>query len=304
MRPASMVPAGIRGPAAILAACVLLAAGPAAAWRQAHTTPQQPGDPTYPLHVASTCVRYSIHRDCSADVTFEECLAAIDGGVRAWTDSDCSYIRFEPTPPASCCRVGYVHDGPNANCIMWREAEWPDDPTYPPDAVALTTLTYDRADGRILDSDVEFNGAAFTFAADGRAGVYDIRSTMAHEAGHMIGLDESEVREATMWPFTFPGETHKRDLHADDIEAVCTIYPSARDPNACRGPIGGLDLVCRPPDDGCGCRSAPARGPAGAAAALALACAAALRRKRPGVPPYGPTSCRRGAGRAGEPGRA
>ena len=53
----------------------------------------------------------------------------------------------------------------------------------------------------------------------------DVQNTVTHELGHAIGLAHSPVVEATMYyQQTSSGEITKRDLAADDIDAICTLY--------------------------------------------------------------------------------
>jgi uncharacterized protein (TIGR03382 family) len=160
--------------------------------------------------------------------------------------------------------------------------------------VALTTVLYDPDTGRIFDADVEMNGwdgqaegtnlaagaggppNGWYFTCDkqagwpqctryGEAGCFyiDLRNTVTHEAGHVLGLAHPceglsctpVLQPLTMYPQTSPGDVEKRTLAADDVAGVCAIYPAE----------GG----------GCGC------GSGGAPGALAfLLAAAALRPRR------------------------
>jgi len=136
-------------------------------------------------------------------------------------------------------------------------------------AAALTTLHFDNDDesdrnGEILDADIEFNGQNFAISDDGistRTGcLADLRNTLTHEVGHLLGLDHTcldaipgpdepipldhrgepallcsatsppEVTEATMYNFQDCGETKKATLEQDDIDAICAMYPLSRDP--------------------------------------------------------------------------
>jgi hypothetical protein len=261
--------------AACLAALLaLLAAAPARAWTQAVTreTPQQP------LHIGdSNCVPMTLHADGSADLPFADLQAAVAAGLAVWNDVPGAYIAFTTTTPASCCRAEFLQQGANANCIRWLEDDWPAE--YPPAGIALTTITYAVDDGRILDADIEFNGADFSFGTDCAAGLVDVWNTTAHEAGHVVGLDHSSVPGATMRPRSYPGDCDLRDLTADDIEGLSTIYPPAADPGTCREPRGGLNLDCSPPPEDCGCR-APGARPAPWTALLAVAALAGWRAGR------------------------
>ncbi|MBI5490607.1 MAG: matrixin family metalloprotease [Deltaproteobacteria bacterium] len=255
---------------------LLLLASPAAAWEQAFTreTPQQP------LHVRdSNCLQYTLHDACSEDVAPEDCWAAVHAGMDTWNAVAGSYFRFEPTAPASCCRAAYQREGANANCISWLEGAWPD--AYPPAGIALTTITYDVASGAILDADIELNGFSFQFGTTCAAGLADVQNTVTHEAGHMLGLDHTDVPGATMRSRSYPGDCELRSLEADDTAGLVTIYPAADDPGICRGPTGGVNLDCSAPDD-CGCRAAGAgRGAPGWLALAAVAVLAVRLRRRP-----------------------
>jgi hypothetical protein len=129
----------------------------------------------------------------------------------------------------------------------------------------------DEDDGTILDADIEMNsvdfsmavGCATTCRTEGDGGsIADAENTLTHEVGHLLGLDHTcwegaaadaplddqgdpappcqpesalpeEVTEATMYNFQGPAETKKITLHADDIQAICEIYPLAEDPGDC-----------------------------------------------------------------------
>ena len=47
----------------------------------------------------------------------------------------------------------------------------------------------------------------------------------AHEFGHSIGIEHSEVKEAVMFPY-YEGYNPNFRLHRDDIEAVQSLYNS------------------------------------------------------------------------------
>ncbi|MBI5501399.1 MAG: matrixin family metalloprotease [Deltaproteobacteria bacterium] len=259
--------------------CVLLCVSPARAWVQATTEEA----PHRPLHVAdSNCLQYVVAAGCSADVPSDDCLVAVTLGMRAW-DLRGSHFRFRPTPEVTCCGAGYERDWTNTNCVEWREDRWPGE--YGASTIALTTLTYDPANGAILDADVELNGVGYRFGTDCSADVMDIQNTIAHEAGHMLGLDHTDVFGATMRVYSGPGDCSLRDLAPDDVEGATTLYPYAADPGVCQPPHGGLNADCSdpPPDPGsCGCR-APGSQPGPAASLVALAfvvVAFRIRRRR------------------------
>jgi hypothetical protein len=120
-------------------------------------------------------------------------------------------------------------------------------------ALAITVLTYDNSTGRILDSDVIFNGAyrfavleapssdalldatnAHPSATDGithdevveeRHAIYDLHHVIAHELGHSLGMnDELSRRDALMYRYSAPYDATMREPASDDIAGLAELY--------------------------------------------------------------------------------
>jgi hypothetical protein len=140
---------------------------------------------------------------------------------------------------------------------------WP----YADEAIALTTTTYDSQTGQMFDADIELNEVDFTFSVldpptppclsppapqDGCIST-DLQNTVTHEAGHFLGLGHSYDPEATMYASAGTGETKKRDLDSDDIQAICDIYPTGKPTLLCNEPT--------PAKSGCGCGTSSRSGP-------------------------------------------
>lgn len=165
-------------------------------------------------------------------------------------------------------------------------------------------------DGAIVDADIELNGVNFSISANGTtnmpgACLADLQNTLTHELGHLHGLEHTclapgdpgrindqnqpvpacttvqaapavpgnmKILEATMYNYQDCGEIKKSSLSDDDINAICAIYPTAKDPGTCE-PVGGTT--------GGGCCSA-SRGADRPIGALLLAGGVALwvRRRR------------------------
>ncbi|HEX8113520.1 MAG TPA: MYXO-CTERM sorting domain-containing protein [Kofleriaceae bacterium] len=180
---------------------------------------------------------------------------------------------------------------------------------YSPSAAAITTATYvndpnSPRDGAIVDADIELNGVDFDITVNGTTHTptghcsADLQNTLTHELGHLHGLEHTcrlnasdpqwiddqgnavpacsptlppKILDATMYPQQDCGETKKSSLSDDDIQAICTIYPTAKNPGTCE-PVGGTN-------GGCCSASRGADRPAGA---LLLAGVVALwmRRRR------------------------
>ena len=168
------------------------------------------------------------------------------------------------------------------NLVYFRESGWTSERNHAPAAMGLTTVMFDPGSGVILSSDMELNGDNFHFSADPENVDADLKNTVTHEAGHVLGLAHTPDSEATMYGSSTSGETKKATLEEDDIRGVCDMYPIAQDPGVCKAPHGGLDTACLA-DNGC-CRVAGGRERAGTGAlALALSAAVVLvlaRRRR------------------------
>jgi len=175
---------------------------------------------------------------------------------------------------------------------------------YDHSAAGITTATYvddasSSRDGAIVDADIELNGVDFAIAVNGvTLGTApcqsELQNTLTHELGHLHGLEHTclasgdpsrldgsgnpvptcamslsnpAITEPTMYNFQDCGETKKETLEADDIAAICTIYPTSKDPG-----------TCEPVSSGAGCCSTGS-GPAGPAALLGVVLLG-LRRRR------------------------
>ena len=156
--------------------------------------------------------------------------------------------------------------------VSWCRPATKDDPArcHSDQAAGLTTAVYvddDRSerDGAIVDADIELNGVNFAISAEGQttspaACKAELQNTLTHELGHLLGLEHpcrvvgdpprvdhkgnavpmcsaaggnSMITEATMYNFQDCGERKKASIEADDINAICTIYPLAEDPGTC-----------------------------------------------------------------------
>lgn len=98
--------------------------------------------------------------------------------------------------------------------------------------------------GQIVDADIYFrNDGQATFATPqalaNAPGAYDLESLLAHELGHLFGLDHSAVWRAMMFPFapspgTFTGDrpssaSPDAPLADDDRAGLRSLYPDPAD---------------------------------------------------------------------------
>jgi hypothetical protein len=181
-------------------------------------------------------IRWSVDAvQMQMDPEFEKFLgpgdayASLAMGFEAW--------RGLPRVPDLVIRPGTPdslghHDGHPTNGIYLLR-DWP----YEAAKLAVTIVTYEMDTGRLLDADIVVNGKADFAVLDepvksGKA-EYDLPAVLTHEAGHVLGLGESNSgQEATMWPYARPDDIDKRTLADDDEDGAITSYQSAPPPAA------------------------------------------------------------------------
>lgn len=266
-----------------------------------------------PLYWPDTCVTFGVHAEGSPrrEISYREAEQAAARAFQAWISVDCGDGR---TPSLGVVRVGEIHCGqvefnfptpdnnrlpaPNANAILFRDDEWPHDDANK--TLALTTVTFSRSTGEILDADIEVNSFGVSLSTDARAGSNDLQSILTHEAGHFLGLDHSHMSAATMHASYSTDVTDMafRSLHEDDERGICAVYPPGAlaafdDSNVPReelclgeGPRYGFSRYCGVPveaDAALLCSVKPGQAPFRHAAlilAFGLAGALLLRRRR------------------------
>jgi MYXO-CTERM domain-containing protein len=253
-----------RSGVAALAALVLLGAGaPASAYVQS-TSSKGVG-----LHWPDTCHVVYAHVDGSADVDDGSDIAAVKASLETWNAVECSDFTMRWGGLTNIEWIGYSTHGGNANIVIFHEEGWP----YAQRPVAFTSVTYNPNTGIIFDADIELNAEDYEFTAGGPdkdPGDIDIQNTITHEAGHIVGLDHTDLKAATMYESSIFGEVIKRDLAHDDISGICDLYPATDAPPAC-DEVQKLDLWVDDPGSPPGPASNPSCATGGASpSALAL----------------------------------
>ena len=256
-----------------------------------------------PVHWTPASVSITSDSAGVADMPFTDVERIARAAIAGWQGLTCPLSALELSYAAATGPREVGNDGTQVikfRSETWcRPAEQPgEEPIcYDPAAAALTTLTYMTSDGRIVDADIELNAVDNQFYdADsepppaGPRRPLDLWNTLAHELGHLQGLDHTcrngpadgmpsctrddrgdEVVECraveqgrahdpalaaifmtTMYPTTAAGEVHKRAPKEDDIRGVGAIYPKGS-PDA-----GEASRVCgAPPDAGSATDEAP-----------------------------------------------
>ncbi len=224
------------------------------------------------------------------DLDPSETRAVIKKAFQAWSDVPCgapgkdsalnvATMTFQEREPVSCKKSEYRKDGRNLNVILFQDDDW----KYRGigGTIAKTSVTYNDETGEIYDADIEVNAAnnTVTITEDPRKIEYDLRSILTHEVGHFIGIAHSPQSSAVMFESYSPPSTAQRKLTADDVAAVCAIYPPNRSAVCNVEPRGGFSATCNPNDSSPGpCAVATAgvgaagavNEPAGTSAALVM----------------------------------
>ncbi len=312
------------GPLRALAACIALGAiRPAFAFVRLTTEPQQP-DKGVCLWWKPRSITYVV--DASA-FTGQGCPGggavsqAVQRGFPAWTQATragqtepCTDFKFVYGGETARQDLGYDPSGNNVNLVVYRKGQCSDPavapagdechatpgacadkyncwehgtPSLAAHTLALTTTSFDRTTGEILDADAELNGWNGSAAAP--AGSYftcggpglttcsdppygqsgcnwtDLGGTLTHEAGHMLGLDHVCTTSypapynacpsptPVMAPTAPNGDTSRRSLTSDDVEAVCTLYPAGGPTRTCLSSSGSAQSLGAAQAVGTGC---------------------------------------------------
>lgn len=96
-----------------------------------------------------------------------------------------------------------------------------------------------HAPGEIIDADIVFNAAWFSFSTPthpGTVDAWDLRSVATHEVGHVLGLAHSSVPSATMF-YVVPPDTSAASLAADDLALIRRLYGTSAPALSAQGQV-------------------------------------------------------------------
>jgi Matrixin len=141
--------------------------------------------------------------------------ADVLAAFQSWEEITGTEIAFSAAPDVD----GEPVEAPDGVNWVWVSDDWP----FEPELLALTS-SWTRVDGTLIAFDIRLNGTR-QWASDGRADAYDFRAAVAHEIGHVLGLDHSEVEEATMFATSGMGESWRAELAHDDEDGARFLYP-------------------------------------------------------------------------------
>ncbi len=135
--------------------------------------------------------------------------------------------------------------------------EWP----FKDYAAGLTEVLHNVNSGRINFATVSVNEPLVGITDEGTCGGFiDLEGVLTHELGHLIGIAHpcetadtypmdplcppirceelmaswaADEQLPTMWPSAAPCDRQLTSLEADDVAAICTIYPKSEPNRAC-----------------------------------------------------------------------
>lgn len=176
-------------------------------------------------------IRYFITNRDVAQVTAVDLQSALARAFAQWTGVDgagvsSQFVGFTGADP-------FVRD--NASVIGFQSRADLDR------TLGATTFTINTTTGEVVESDIFLNSTfAWSSAAAGVAGRFDVESILVHEVGHLVGLGHSALGEtelldstrrrvlskrAVMFPIAYPsGNIEDRTIEIDDRAGLLDIY--------------------------------------------------------------------------------
>ncbi len=167
------------------------------------------------LRWAEMPIPYAINAGNSHGLTTSDVMGAVSGAMSAWNSVDGATIEFSDQGQTPVRTVDY--DGVNT---IYFDTDW----TMDPELMAVTA-NWSYSDGTVVGFDIRINDRDHSWATDGRVDADDLQNMLAHEVGHCLGLDHTDVdSEATMYANAIPGETAKRTPKDDDVQGAQYLY--------------------------------------------------------------------------------
>jgi hypothetical protein len=224
-----------------------------------------------------SCVSYQFNdaffRSLAQRLNETEIRSAFEASFDAWAAVDCdgrgSFFVEQLASTTPIAASAYDRNGPNQMVVLALSPEqWSELPDHSERAIAMTLMWHSKKTGEILDSDMELNLGAGVFAdcvaSPCDAGMIDLRNTITHEAGHVLGLGHSTDTSSTMAAQTVGAvDTQKRTLAADDEAGYCALMlPEWTCTNAacsCEPPVTTSTPALQ---NSAGCQLAATHGPA------------------------------------------
>ncbi len=196
---------------------LVLAAGPAGAW-----TPSTVTDPTIiPLKWSGGNVGWRVNVTHLSNITGsdQDVLAATENGFAVWSNVSNTGLTITKVGNGLASDTVRNRDD-KINTVLFADPQ-----TNVGGALAVTFTNFNPSNGQMSDADIVFNTGQPFFTSTPDSQRFDLQSVLAHEIGHLLGLDHTNDLAATMFQSSPSGDTEGRTLGADDIAAIRSTYP-------------------------------------------------------------------------------
>jgi hypothetical protein len=186
---------------------------------------------------SSSCITVSVQAQGApaAGVDYEAAAGSVRRSFDAWTSVTCPEggspsLTVMVNGPVECRSSEYNPMKRNANIVMFHDERWPYE-RVSPDALGFTRIRFDTETGELFDVDIEINAATEPLSVDRlpEDDEVDLDSVIAHEVGHLLGLNHTPDVAATMVSGYQTGSIELRDPAPDDIRGICAVYPPGRE---------------------------------------------------------------------------
>ena len=167
-------------------------------------------------------VPYYINMAGSDDILDDSEIDAIKGAFETWSSVECANIEFEFIGFTDETRYALLD---NINIVTFQENDWPEDDYG---LIAKTYIKYSTENGELAEFGIVLNGSQYFWSTNQTQGTDDVENVMVKQIGNILGLAYSDNSEASMYSSMNMGEIIKRDLHEDDITAICELYEPGR----------------------------------------------------------------------------
>jgi hypothetical protein len=263
-----------------------------------------------PEYWQASCVSVTVYTNGFSTMTRDEVAKSIGAAAQSWSpgavscpDGGNPSIEIVTSmAPATTPAPAVAYDAHNS--VVFVTEGW--DPDL--ESAVASTRVFARADGRIVDVDIQINAQwsdwanldpGFDTNGLNNQAPFDLQNAVTHEFGHLLGFGHTcwsefsdparpiddqgqgvpdcgdsapeDVRQSVMYAIVDPLrlEVSKRVLSSDEIRGVCEIYPDTVAVPAC-----ALDT----PNDGCGCAAGEGDGAGLLALCAVTLCAIRMRR--------------------------
>ena len=164
-----------------------------------------------------------------------DALTAIRAAFQTWTDASCGAITFNegtnPTATVGADRTHWTADGGCGGSGPIYILVYFDDGTINPDewvgGPSVGKFYFaTTASGELCGGTVVLNSSDHSWSTSGGATELDVQGIATALIGRVLGITSGVPDNAT-YPSYAPGDTSKRTLGTDDLEAIAYLYPDS-----------------------------------------------------------------------------